>query len=84
MVTNYGQIYMMRELKELTHEQLQSLLPKTLLRNKGATVVTSERFHSLLLTAFMSVGPRCLVSKPKWSGQKWMVSFILQKTVLCC
>lgn len=36
VATNYGQIYMMEELKELTHAQLQDLLPKPLLKNKGA------------------------------------------------
>lgn len=37
VTTNYGQIYMMEELKELTHAQLQTVLPKPLLKNQGAT-----------------------------------------------
>lgn len=47
VATNYGQIYIMEELKKLTHAQLQNFFPRPLLKNKGATVVTSENFHLL-------------------------------------
>lgn len=50
VATNYGQICMMKESKKLIYEDLQGLLPKLLLNNKGATVVTSEHFHSLLVS----------------------------------
>lgn len=50
VATNYGQICMMKESKKLIYGDLQGLLPKLLLKNKGATVVTSEHFHSLLVS----------------------------------
>lgn len=47
VATNYGQIYMIEDLKALIYTQLQNLVPKPLLKNKGATIVTREHFHSL-------------------------------------
>lgn len=49
VATNYGQICMMKESKKLNYEDLQGLLPKLLLKNKDATIVSNEHFHSLLV-----------------------------------
>lgn len=47
VATNYGQIYIEKELKELTYARWHDFLPKLLLKNKGAALVMSEHFYPL-------------------------------------